>query len=151
MAQFSGLPRAILLSISALSGDTYRDVAGEELKTELTQRGFSPDDSALNGAMRALKAGGFVECHFTWGDDIHLIHLDLAGRQEVEGWPAVPGSVSASDVEAFVSALQARGDDADVPEAERGRARAAASALRDLSVDVTAQVFAAWLKQMGVG
>lgn len=150
MADFSGLPWAILLSISALSGDAYRDVDGEEVTAELERRGLSPDHSAFAGAMRALKDTGYVEAYFTADNSVHLIRLSHPGRQEVEGWPTTPGSISASDVQELVSVLLARADDVDVPETERSKARAAAGALKDLGVGVTGQVIFAWLKQIGV-
>ena len=151
MPQFSNLPRAVLLSISALSGASYRDVGFDELKAELARPNFTPTDSALVGAMEALKDAGYLEAYFTAGDAAHLIRLAHAGRQEVEGWPVAPGSLSASDVEALLATLDAHSDDAAVPEHERGRARAAAAALRDLGVSVTAEIIGAWLKSMGVG
>jgi hypothetical protein len=151
VAQFNRLPRAILLSISELSGETYRDVGWEELKAELERRGLTPTDAVLGRAMRALKGEGYLDAYFSSGHFANLIRLDGAGRKEVEGWPAVPGSVSSSDVEELVSVLQTRGEDGDLPETERSKARAAAGAVRDLGVSVTAEVIAAWLKGIGVG
>ncbi len=151
VSRFSGLPRAILLSISMLSGDTYRDVDGAELNDELSRRGFSPDRATLYGAMQALEKAGYVEASFAGAYSVDLIRLGHAGRQEVEGWPAVPGSLTATDVEQLVSVFEARGDDVDVPETERGRARAAAAALKDLGVSVTAELISTWLKHQGVG
>jgi hypothetical protein len=50
-----------------------------------------------------------------------------------------------------VAALQARSEDSTVPEVDRSKAQAAASALRDLGLAVTGEVIAAWLKHLGVG
>jgi len=118
MAQFSGLPRSILRSIAALSGETYQDVDGDELKAELMRHGLDPTSSTLNNAMRALKDAGYLDCTFS-GGGIALIRLEHAGRQEVEGWPTSPGSLSASDFEELLTVLQTRGEDIDVPEADR--------------------------------
>ena len=147
MPQFSDLPRAILLSISHVSGETYRDIEDDELKAELVRRGLEPSASTLFGAMRALRGAGLVECEFV-GGGIAFIRLAPDGRKEVEGWPASPGALSANDVQAL---LDARSEDPDVPEPERGKARAAASALKDLGINVTAEVIAAWLRRLGVG
>jgi hypothetical protein len=94
IAQFGDLPLAILRSISAVSGETYQEVDQGELEAELSRRGFEPTQPALRGAMHALHDGGYLDCYFTAGG-IKLIHLQQAGRQQVEGWPTSPGSLSA--------------------------------------------------------
>ena len=150
MPEFRGLPRDILLSISALSGNAYRDVGGEELTAELDRRGFQPARSEFINLMHQLQDAGYLSCTFLGGGSgIDLIRLELGGRQEVEGWPVSPGQPTASDVEALLDALLARSE--DLPEPERRKARAAAAALRDLGVSVTGEVIAAWLKHLGVG
>lgn len=151
MPEFSGLPRAILLSVSALSGDVYRDVSGEELTAELSRRGFEPKPRPeLINLMHQLQDAGYLSCTFT-GSGVEMIRLDHRGRQEVEGWPVIPGQPSASDVQALVDALIARSEDPAIPEPERGKARAAAGAVKDLGVSVMAEVIVAWLKSVGVG
>jgi hypothetical protein len=150
MPQFADLPRSILLAISTLSGEEYRDVEGEELKEELAGRGYTPDDAVLVRAMHALRDSAFVDATFGGGFSIHLIRLAPRGRQEVEGWPAEPGAVSSSDVEELVSAFLARAEDPEVSAEDRGRLRAAADALRDVSVGVSIQVISTWLKMHGV-
>ena len=134
-----------------MRGDTYRDIDGDELKAELSRRDFDPDTSTLVDAMHALQDAGYLSCNFLGGGGIAHIRLEHAGRQEVEGWPTSPGSLSATDVEALVAALQARSNDPTVAETERSKARAAAGALKDLGLSVTGEVIAAWLKHLGVG
>jgi hypothetical protein len=150
MPQFNDLPRAILLSVSTLSGESYRDLEDDELKAELARRGFEPDRSALVNVMHQLQDAGYLSCAFT-GTGIALIRLEHAGRQEVESWPVMPGHPTTSDVEALLDTLLARSEDPQVPEPDRGKARAAAAALRDLGVSVTGEIIAAWLKHLGVG
>jgi DNA-binding PadR family transcriptional regulator len=146
---FSGLPRAILLSISALSGEAYRDdVEEEELRAELSKRGFEPKKSTLDNVMHQLQDAGYLSCTFT-GGGIVLIQLEQRGRQEVEGWPVLPGQPTTGDVQALLDTFLARSEDPEVPEQERGKARAAAGALKDLGVNVTGQVVVAWLRQIG--
>lgn len=152
MPEFGGLPRATLLSISHLSGEDYQDVAGDELMAELSRRGFQATMPQLIRLMHQLQDAGYVRCTFAGGySGMDLIGLEHLGRQEVEGWPVAAGQPTGGDVEALVDALLARSEDATVPEPERGKARAAASALRDLGVSVTGEVIAAWLKHLGVG
>lgn len=100
--------------------------------------------------MHQLQDAGYLSCTFTGGGTV-LIQLEHRGRQEIEGWPVTPGQLTDRDVEGLVEALAARSEDPDVPEPERGKARAAAGALRDLGVSVTGQVLVAWLKSLGVG
>lgn len=152
MPEFSGLPRAIVLSISRLSGDEYRDVEGEELKAELSRRGFEPKRSTLVNVMHQLRNAGYLDCTFVGGNPgVDLIRLEHRGRQEVEGWPILAGQPTANDVEALLENLLARSEDPALPEPERGKARAAASALKDLGINVTGQIIGAWLKHIGVG
>jgi hypothetical protein len=147
---FQDLPRAILIAISTLSGDEHRDVDGEELLAELARMGHEPSNVALGNVMFALRDdGGYVSWSRGGDGDFFLIRLRERGRQEVQGWPREAG-VSAADVERLFSVLQARADDPDVPETERGRASAALGALRDLGVEVTGSVFSAWLKSQGI-
>jgi hypothetical protein len=149
--RFGGLPRAILLSVSALSGDLYRDVAGQELLAELSRRGFQPPMRALLDLMHQLQDAGYLSCVFLGGrSGVEMIRLEHRGRQEVEGWPVSPGQPSASDLQALVDGLLARSVDPAVPEPERGKARVAATAVKDLGVSVAGQVIFAWLKQAGV-
>ena len=153
MPNFSELPRAILTSISVLSGDGYREVGGDDLLAELKQRGLEPPVPALIRLMHQLKDAGYLSCTFLGGTSgVEMIRLDHLGRQEVEGWPAVPGQPSENDVKALIDTLEARSEDPEVPEPERSKARAAASAIKELGVNVTGQVLAAWLKHVtGVG
>jgi len=149
--RFGGLPRAILLSVSALSGDLYRDVGGDELMAEVSHRGFQPPMRALLDLMHQLQDAGYLSCMFLGGrSGVEMIRLEHRGRQEVEGWPVSPGQPSASDVQALVDGLLARSVDPAVPEPERGKARVAATAVKDLGVSVAGQVIFAWLKQAGV-
>jgi DNA-binding PadR family transcriptional regulator len=150
MAQFGDLPLTIVRSISAVSGDTYEDIDDDQLKAELSERGFEPSRSTLVGVMHQLQDAGYLSCTFT-GRGIALIRLEHAGRQQVEGWPTSPGSLSAADVESLVTALRERSEDVTVAEPERTKARAAASALSELGLSVTGEVIAAWLKHLGVG
>jgi len=152
MPDFSGLPRATLLSISTLSGDTYQDVGGEDLTAELSRRGFQATMLELIGLMHRLHDAGYLSCTFLGGlSGVELIRLEHRGRQEVEGWPISPGQPTASEVEALLDELLARSEDLSVPEPERGKARAAAGALRDLGVSVTGEIIAGWLRHLGVG
>ena len=150
VAQFSDLARPVLLSISTVSADTYGDIDETELRKELKQRGIEPGRQALVNVMHALKDAGYIDCTFT-GGGIVLIRLQHAGRQEVEGWPIAPGVPSSADIAALLDVLEARSEDVELSQADRGKARAAAGAVRDLGVSVTAEVIGAWLKHLGVG
>jgi hypothetical protein len=154
MPQFQGLPRAVLVAISKVSGDTYREINGNELMAELARMGYEPAPEALNGLLTRLKDdGGFVWFESVSGLDpgrLDLIRLGERGRQEVEGWPK-PGEVSTADVEALIGAFEERANDPDVPEPERRNAAAVVSYLRDLSVDVAGSIVSAWLRGIGVG
>jgi hypothetical protein len=81
---------------------------------------------------------------------VGLISLNGPGRQEVEGWPTVPGVPSSADVEALLEAVQARGEDKSVPEPERRKLEAVLAALRELGTDVTAEIIVAWGKTIGL-
>jgi hypothetical protein len=151
-----GLPREVLRAISRLSGDSYRDVEGEELIAELDAAGVElTDDMTLYNLMFRLRDdGGYLTFHGGAGMDaarMGNIRLAERGRQEVEGWPMTPGAVSGADVEALLAVLDQRSADPTTPAPEQGKARAAASALRELGVSVTGEVIAAWLKHVGVG
>ena len=151
MPEFSGLPRQILLSISSLSGEEYRDVEGEELRAELARRGFERSKATLVNVMHRLRNDGFVDCQFAGAMSVDLIRLDSLGRQEVEAWPVVPGQPTGNDVQALVDALLAVSEDPNVPEPERSKARIAAGAVKDLTVGVMSGVLVSWLKSIGVG
>jgi hypothetical protein len=58
MPTFQGLPRAVLHAISKASGESYRDVTGEELIAELKQLGYEPDDVTLYNLMFRLRDDG---------------------------------------------------------------------------------------------
>ena len=149
--RFGELPRAILLSVSAVSGHAYYDVGGDDLMAELARRGFQPQMGTLIRAMHQLEDAGYLSCMFLGGmSGVELIRLRERGRQEVEGWPVSPGQPSASDLQALLDQLVARSVDPDVPEPERSKARAAAAAFKDLGVSVAGQVIFAWLKSAGV-
>jgi hypothetical protein len=154
MPSFQGLPRAILVAISNVSGESMGDIEGDELIAELAQMGYEPDPVALYNTLRALRDdGGFVSYHVAGGgpnSTYGLMRLELPGRQEVEGWPASPGAPSSADIEELLRVLEARADDPSLPEPDRARSRAALVALRDLGVQVTAEVVAAWFKHLGL-
>jgi hypothetical protein len=59
--------------------------------------------------------------------------------------------VSAADVEALIRAFEDHADNPEVPEPERRTARAAASYVRDLSVDVAGSILSVWLRSIGIG
>ena len=154
MPQFQGLPRAVLVAISSLSGDDCRDVNGSELKAELARNGYDPDPQGLYNLMFRLRDdGGYVDFHGAGFGDIEacdLIRLGEAGRQEVEGWPR-SGRVSPADVEALLRAFEEKANDQDAPKSDRDKAKSAARALRDVGVEVTGNVIASWLRALGVG
>lgn len=153
MPEFQGLPRAVLMAISRASGETYRDIDGAELMAELGRMGHEPDPIGLHNLMFRLRDSGYVEFHAAFGNDpagLALIRLGEAGRQEVEGWPRSPG-VSAADVDALIAAFEAHANNPDVPESERRTASTAASAARDLGVDVAGGVITSWLRSIGIG
>jgi hypothetical protein len=52
MPQFQGLPRAVLVAISNASGETYREIDGNELMAELAHRG-QPEPEALSKLLLA--------------------------------------------------------------------------------------------------
>lgn len=54
MAQFSGLPRAVLVAISNVSGETYREINGTELMAELARMGHEPKPEALSNLLNEL-------------------------------------------------------------------------------------------------
>jgi hypothetical protein len=88
--QFQGLPRAVLVAISHVSGDTYREIEGSELVAELARMGHEPDGPALVNLMFQLKDAGYMDFAAVGGMDpanLDLIRLGERGRQEVEGWP----------------------------------------------------------------
>jgi DNA-binding PadR family transcriptional regulator len=153
MPQFSGLPRAVLVAISNVSGETYREINGTELMAELARMGHEPEPEALSNLLNELKDAGFVWFEAVGGLDprrLDLIRLAEGGRQEVEAWPK-PGAVSAADVEALIRAFEDHADNPEVPEPERRTARAAASYVRDLSVDVAGSILSVWLRSIGIG
>jgi hypothetical protein len=142
----------VLVAISHVSGDTYREIEGSELVAELARMGYEPDGPALVNLMFQLKDAGYMDFAAVGGMDpanLDLIRLGERGRQEVEGWPRESG-VSAADVEALIRAFEAHARDPDVPEPERDKARAVASAGRDLGIDVAGSVIASWLRTIGV-
>jgi hypothetical protein len=144
----------VLVAISNLSGESYRDVEGTELLSELARMGHEPDPVALHNLMFRLRDdGGYVTFHASWSSDpagLTLIRLGEAGRQEVEGWPKSAG-ISSAEIEVLLRAFQERADDPNVPEPERGKAATAATALRDVGVEATGSVVASWLRSMGIG
>lgn len=154
MPTFQGLPRAVLQAISNVSGESYRDVDGTELVAELASLGFEPDHITLYNLMFRLRDnGGYLEFYAGGGMELTnmgLIRLCEPGRQEIEGWPVTPGAVSGADIETLLSVLEARSEDADVPEPERRKATAALGALRELGVQVTGEIVTAWLRRLGV-
>ena len=84
------LARAVLVAISNLSGDRYRDVEGDELVAELRRQGHQPDLIAVRNLMERLRDDGYVtfSAAFGIGPKPSLIRLADRGRQEVEGWPS---------------------------------------------------------------
>lgn len=153
MTDFQGLPRAVLVAISRASGDMYRDIDGEELVRELAQAGHEPESIALYNLMFQLRDAGFLAFSAGGGMDIEnfgLIRLDTLGRQEVEGWPT-SARVSAGDVEALIRAFEAHAQNPDAPSQDRQKAGQAASAARDLGVEVTGSIVASWLRGIGIG
>ena len=143
-SRFEGLPKAILLAISKLSGDDYRDVDGDELLAELREVGQEPaSDVAFLNVMRQLKNSAYIECSLTMGG-VDLIRLDERGLQLVEGWPT-PGAL---DIEPLLRMLDARSEDETLPEPERHKARAAVRALRDLGTPVLGEVIASFVKSL---
>jgi hypothetical protein len=155
MPAFQGLPRAVLQAISNASGESYGDIDGPQLIAELARLGFEPDHIALYNLMFRLRDnGGYLEFYAGGGMELTnmgLIRLGEPGRQEVEGWPVVPGAVSEADVAALLEVLQERSEDSDVPEPERRKATVALAALRDLGVQVTGEIVTVWLRHLGVG
>lgn len=149
MPEFGDLPLAILRSVSAVSGENYYDVHEPELREELNRRGYEPGHAALNGVMRQLTGAGYLECTFT-GGEVALIRLREKGRQEVEGWPTTPGSISAAEVKQLVASLEARAEDPTLDSDEQSKARAAAGALQQMGISVTSTLLAAWLRHLGV-
>ncbi len=103
--------------------------------------------------MRSLEAAGYLSGSYLGGmSGVELIRLEHRGRQEVEGWPTVPGELSEPDITALIAALESRAEDPQLPDAEKGKARAAATAVKDLGVNVGAQVLSAWLRHLaGLG
>lgn len=149
MAQFGDLPLAILRSVSTASGENYKDVDEPELREELGRRGYEPSRGALINLMHQLQDAYFLDCTFT-GSGIALIRLQEKGRQEGEGWPTTPGSVSAAEVEELLASLEERSEDPTLSEDEQSKARAVAGAVRDMGVSVTSSLLAAWLRHLGV-
>ena len=91
LAQFQDLPRAVLVAISNLSGDRYRDVEGDELVAELRRQGHQPDPIAVRNLMERLRDDGYVTFSAAFGigpKALSLIRLADRGRHEVEGWPS---------------------------------------------------------------
>jgi hypothetical protein len=136
MADNFEMPRAVLRAIARASGDSYRFIDGPELVDELAKAGVPLDDIALYNLMFRLRDDGdYVEFYATGGMEVAKwanIKLAGAGRQEVEGWPSEPGKPTGADVEALLTALDERADDAATSARERNKARVAAGALRDL-------------------
>jgi hypothetical protein len=154
MPQFQGLPRAVLVAISSVSGETYREINGDELMAELARMGHKPEPEALSNLLFRLRDdGGYVWFEAVGGLDprnLHLIRLGERGRQQVEGWPT-PGGIAMADVEALIRAFEEHARNPDVPEPERRKARAVASYIRDLSVEVAGSILPAWLRTIGLG
>jgi hypothetical protein len=152
--QFQGLPRAVLVAISRVSGETYREINGNELMAELARMGHEPEPEALRNLLFHLKDdGSYVWFEAVGGLDprnLELIRLGERGRQQVEGWPT-PSGVSVADVEALIRAFEEHANDPDVPEPERRKAAAVASYVRDLSVEVAGSILPAWLRAIGLG
>jgi hypothetical protein len=152
---FHELPRAVLVAISKLSGEGYRDVEGTELREELARLGHKPEAVALDNLMFRLRDDGFLTWYRRGGafGAEAFTHIRLAdrGRQEVESWPT-PGGLSAADFEALIAIFSERAEDLGVPEAERSKIRAAGVALRDLGTNTGGAILGAWLQQQtGIG
>ncbi len=146
-------PRAVLRTIADLSGDSYRDVDGKQLIAALADQGTEVAGIGLYNLMHRLRDDGYLT--FAGGagmsvERMQLIRLDARGRQEVEGWPTIPGTLPAADVEALIATLDARADDESTDEDERSKLRALASTLRDLGVSVSGPLLVAWFKSIGV-
>lgn len=93
MSKFQDLSRAVLIAISTLSSDDYRDVDGAELIAELSRNGHDPDPVSLYNLLFRLRDDGGLITFNAEGDgvkDWNLIRLSEAGRQKVEGWPSSP-------------------------------------------------------------
>lgn len=153
MPQFQDLARPVLVAISDLAGDQYREVEGPELMAELERRGHEVEPIALLNLMSRLKEDSYVTFYAAFGMDpkaLNLIRLAERGRQEVENWPR-PGALSAHDLEALFRAFEEQANDPDLSEADRSRARSIASAGRDLTVEVSGSVIASWLRSIGIG
>jgi DNA-binding PadR family transcriptional regulator len=153
--QFQGLPRAVLIAISNVSGERYREINGTELMTELARMGHEPDPEGLYNLLRRLQDdGGYVSCDFGGGRPdprkLDLIRLGERGRQQVEGWPT-PSGIAVADVEALIRAFEEHAQNPAVPKPERDKAAAVASYIRDLSVAVAGSILPAWLRGIGLG
>lgn len=148
MPDFSDLARPILVAISNASGDTYGYIEEDELIAELKRLEHEPDDITLRNLMATLRDANYLDVSIGAN---HLAHIRLAeaGRQEVEGWPKTAG-ISAGDVEALLSVLQARSEDTTLSDPERSKARAVLGALQDLGTQVTGEIFATWLRTHGI-
>jgi hypothetical protein len=90
MTQSFDKPRAVLLAIAELSGDTYRDVDGQELIAELERQGVDIPRIGLYNLMHRLKSTGYISWAGGAGMQVErmaLIRLDALGRREAESWP----------------------------------------------------------------
>jgi DNA-binding PadR family transcriptional regulator len=146
-------PRAVLMAISNLSGDTYRDVDGTELMPELERIGHERSPDAVRNLLDRLKEDHYVDFYAAMGgspDALSFIRLAEKGRQEVQGWPKASG-ISAADVEALLRAFETYANDPSTPEPERRKAGVIASTGRDLGVEVAGSVITSWLRSLGVG
>ena len=142
-------PRAVLRTIADLSGKNYEDVEGEDLIAALADQGIEDD---LYYLMQHLEHDGYLTFDGGAGMNVELmgkIRLDTRGRQAVEGWPTVPGALTAADVEALIAVLNAQADES-TDEVERGRLRELAGTLRDLGISVSGPLLVAWFKSIGV-
>jgi hypothetical protein len=73
------------------------------------------------------------------------VRLTTAGRQEVERWPKA--GASAADYEALLDAFMVRAEDASLPDEERGKLKAAGTALKSLGTGVGVAVLSEWAKR----
>lgn len=120
---------------------------------ELARAGHQADPDSLYNLMFRLRDDGYLEFTATMGgggaESLDLIRLGSLGRQEVQGWPR-PTGVSEADAEALIRALEAYANNPEVPADERQKAGAAATAARDLGVEVAGGVIGSWLRSIGL-
>lgn len=149
---FDGLPRDVVLAVNKLGGEYGSEVEGAALLSELQAMGHDPDTYRMVDLMKHLKESGYLTFYRAQGgvEAIDMIQLGPRGLQAVAGWPT-DGSLTAGQVEALISAIEARAESAG-SEAEGGKLRVAAAALRDAGVSAVGEAVGVWLsKQAGMG